>query len=221
MYSQDEILSKITKSIIKKIIQNSGGNKKNNKIENIINSLNPDILNAIKKLLIETNKQDPKKNLYRKFKARFIPNDRMFQFSIPSAGYHPYGQSFVDPLVLQGKLYILSQLSNMIMKLSRAAPVRKWIIDVGPTQNQTKYIQQIKRELYNQRVTVEDMMSFKSAPKLLSDFKDMFTFRKGGVSHLDMEVQSLGDASVKVADLEDARRELISLSGIPERFAGI
>jgi len=31
-----------------------------------------------------------------------------------------------------------------------------------------------------------------------------------------MEVQSLGDASVKVADLEDARRELIALSGIPE-----
>ena len=37
-------------------------------------------------------------------------------------------------------------------------------------------------------------MSFKSAPKLLSDFKDMFTFRKNGNSHLDMELQSMGDA---------------------------
>lgn len=64
-------------------------------------------------------------------------------------------------------------------------------------------------------------MSFKSAPKLLSDFKDMFTFRKNGQSSLDMELQQLGDPSVKVQDLEDARRELIALSGIPKNGAGI
>lgn len=29
-----------------------------------------------------------------------------------------------------------------------------------------------------------------------------------------MEVQSLGDASVKTQDLEDSRRELIALSGV-------
>ena len=38
---------------------------------------------------------------------------------------------------------------------------------------------------------------------------------KGGVSQLDVEVESLGDPNVKVQDLEDARREIISLSGIP------
>lgn len=51
-------------------------------------------------------------------------------------------------------------------------------------------------------------------PKILSDFKDIAVYRKGGVSHLDMEVQSLGDASVKTQDLEDSRRELIALSGV-------
>ena len=89
---------------------------------------------------------------------------------------------------------MLSQLSNIIMKLSRAVPMRKWILDVGPLQDQARYVQQIKRELYNQKVTLSDIMSFKSAPKLLSDFKDMFTFRKNGVSHLDKELQQLGDA---------------------------
>ena len=33
-----------------------------------------------------------------------------------------------------------------------------------------------------------------------------------------MEVQSLGDASVKTQDLEDSRRELIALSGVPAPY---
>ena len=130
----------------------------------------------------------------KKIRARFIPIDRMFHFTVKASDYAPYGSSIIDPLVLQGKLYMLSQLSNIIMKLSRAVPMRKWILDVGPLQDQARYVQQIKRELYNQKVTLSDIMSFKSAPKLLSDFKDMFTFRKNGVSHLDMELQQLGDA---------------------------
>lgn len=64
------------------------------------------------------------------------------------------------------------------------------------------------------------MLSFKSMPKLLSDFKDFVAYRKGGVSYLDMEVQSLGDSSVKIQDLEDARKELIALSGIPAPYLG-
>jgi len=162
MFSQDEILAKVVKLIIKKVIQNSTKSKSFD-IEKAIKSLKPEVVNTLKKLIIETKKQDPKRNVYKKIKARFISIESMFQFGTQSPEFYPYGMSFIDPLVLQGKLYILSQLSNIIMKLSRAAPVRKWIIDVGPLQNQSKYVQQIKRELYNQKVTIDDIMSFKSA----------------------------------------------------------
>lgn len=57
-------------------------------------------------------------------------------------------------------------------------------------------------------------------PKLLSDSKDVFLISKGGQRTLDMELQSFGDTSIKVADLEDARRELIALSGIPASYLG-
>ena len=76
-------------------------------------------------------------------------------------------------------------------------------------------IQKLKRELYNTRVTIDDLTNFKSMPKLLSDFKDMFILSKGGQRAIDVEVQSMGDPSIRVADLEDARREIIALSGIP------
>lgn len=131
--SQEEILSRLVRKIIQKVVDNAAGNQgKNSKkkdIDKVLKSLDPEVYNTIKKLIIETDKDNPRRNTFRKLKARFIPIERMFQYSVPSIDYFPYGQSFIDPLVLQSKLYILSQLSNIIMKLSRAAPVRKWIVD--------------------------------------------------------------------------------------------
>ena len=143
--SQEEIISRIVRTIIKSIIEQSASKRKgtgNNRkdIEAVLNSLAPEVHNTIKKLVIETDKDNPKRNTFRKLKARFIPVSRMFQFTVPSSEYYPYGLSFIDPLVLNAKMYILSQLSNIIMKLSRAAPIRKWIVDVGATQGQTKYV---------------------------------------------------------------------------------
>jgi len=66
-------------------------------------------------------------------RVRFVPSSDMIAFTIPSAEHDPYGQSFIDALVFPCKLYILSQLSNIIIKLSRAAPVRKWTLDIGRT----------------------------------------------------------------------------------------
>ncbi len=48
----------------------------------------------------------------------------------------------------------------------------------------------------------------------------MFLISKNGTKSLDVDVKSLGDPSIKVADLEDARREIISLSGIPAPYLG-
>ena len=127
--SQEEILAKIVRLIVKKIIEktsNKSGDTKPDP-EKLLNSLDPKIFNTIKKLVIETDKDNPKRAVFRKLKARFIPVTKMFHFTTPANEYYPYGRSFIDPLVLQAKLYILSQLANTIMKLSRAAPIRKWI----------------------------------------------------------------------------------------------
>lgn len=85
---------------------------------------------------------------------------------------------------------------------------------------QAGMIQKLKRELYNTRITLEDLSSFKSIPKILSDFKDMFILSKGGQKAIDVEVATHGDPTIRVADLEDARREIMSLSGIPPAYLG-
>jgi len=58
-------------------------------------------------------------------------------------------------------------------------------------------------------------MSFKSVPKVLSDFKDVIIVSKKGQKFVDFELQSMHESSIKIADLEDQRKELIALSGVP------
>jgi len=220
--SQNQILNKIIFYTLKKILEKTKASE-NTSLDNegIIKNLDPDVYDFLKRMVIEQGLDDKSKNKkFHKLNVKFISSKNMINFQIPSSDKFPYGESIVEPLVFPGKLYILSQLSNVITKLSRAALVRKWTIDTGSTRMQTGQIQKLKRELYNTRVSVEDLSSFKSIPKILSDYKDMYLLAQNGQKFLDVEVQSLGDPSIKIADLEDARREIISLSGVPAPFLG-
>lgn len=127
--SQEEILARMVRMMLKKIIEKTAEKtgKPGSDPEKLLNTIDPTVFNTIKKLVIETDKDNPKRTVFKKLKARFIPVTKMFHFTTRGNEYYPYGRSFIDPLVLQAKLYILSQLANTIMKLSRAAPIRKWI----------------------------------------------------------------------------------------------
>ena len=48
----------------------------------------------------------------------------------------------------------------------------------------------------------------------------MFILTKNGQKAVDVEVASHGDPTIRVADLEDSRREIMSLSGIPPAYLG-
>ncbi len=92
--------------------------------------------------------------------------------------------------------------------------------ETGPREHHSGLIQKLKRELRNQRISVDDLVSFKSIPRILSDFKDMILLSKKGQKYVDVDLQNMHDANVKIADLEDLRREIIALSGIPGPYLG-
>lgn len=222
--NSENVIGKLSKHMLKKIIKNnmSDEEKRTNNIDmnNIVNSLDEDTLSTFKKLFIDNGFDQYNSKSCRMFKVRFIPTTNMVEFSNNSSEYYPYGDSIIDNLILPSKLYIISQLSNTVNKLSRSSLIRKWDIDVGKLQMQSGQIQKLKKELYNTRMTVDDLSSFKSIPKILSDYKDMFMISKNGKKAVDATVESHGDPSINVEDLEDARREIISLSGVPAPYLG-
>jgi hypothetical protein len=145
----------------------------------------------------------------------------MIHFKNPGSGtYFPYGDSVIDQLIFPGKLYLLTQLSNAVTRISRSSIMRKWTIETGAREDVNSLLQKLKRNLKNQRVTGDDIASSKNLPRILSDYKDMVTFKKKNQTFIDLDVLPTGDPRVNITDLEDLRRELIALSGVPSSYLG-
>lgn len=125
---QGVIADKIVRFVVKQSLSKASEKKqlKTNvkNIDELLNGLDPTVFKYVKRLMIEQDLLHKNQGLNH-LKVRFVPSNKMVAFTIPSAEYDPYGESFVDSLIFPCKLFIISQLSNVITKLSRAAPVRK------------------------------------------------------------------------------------------------
>ena len=208
--------SKISDKIIDLNNSNFSAQELNIKYDEILFGLiDNELYFLLKELLLNTD------HTYNKIKVKFIQTTHLIHFCNPSTEHMPFGESIIDPLVFPGKLYLISQLANTVMKMSRASTIRKWTIETGPKDLHSHLIQKLKKEFQNQRITSDELMSFKTIPRTLSDFKDLIVLsNKNGQKFIDVEVQALADPNIKIADLEDARNEIISLSGVPPSYLG-
>jgi hypothetical protein len=131
--SENTVVDKLVRYMLKTVLektQKSGQISKAQNIDQLLTGLPPDVTQYLKRLFVEQGLAS-KGTFYNRMRVRFVPSSDMIAFTVPSAEHDPYGQSFIDALIFPCKLYILSQLSNIIIKLSRAAPVRKWTLDIG------------------------------------------------------------------------------------------
>jgi hypothetical protein len=183
----------------------------------IKSQLTDSVYYALKKLLISSNKN----SLFEdKLEVRYIPPNNMFHFKNPNGDFYPFGTSLIDPLIFPGKLYLLGQLSNAVTKLSRASVLRKWTIETGSREDTNELVQKLKRDVRNKRITVEDVTSSKNIANILSDYRDMITFRKRGQPMLDVDTLQMGNPNINTNDIEDLRNEIIALSGVPGSYLG-
>jgi len=221
---QENVLNLFVNSVILKILAkyniNDTTKYKTDKeySEFLKSTLKEDVYNTLKRLIINVNNNALFNN---KLKVRYISPDNVFHFKNPGSGtFYPYGDSIIDQLIFPGKLYLLTQLANAVTRLSRSSIMRKWTIETGAREDVNSLLQKLKRNLKNQRITGDDIATSKNLPKILSDYKDMVTFKKKGATFIDLDVLNAGDPNVNIRDLEDLRRELIALSGVPSSYLG-
>jgi hypothetical protein len=155
-----------------------------------------------------------------KLKIRYISPSNMCHIKVPTGDFHPYGTSIIDGLIFPGKLYLLAQLSNAVNKLSRSSVLRKWTIETGDRDNINSLVQRLSKQIRNEQVTARDIATTKNIGNILSDYKDVMAFRKRGQDFINVETMQTGDPNIRVQDIEDLRRELIALSGIPSTYLG-
>lgn len=112
----ETIVNKIIYHILKKVNDTRGNKDSKTKFDQTV-------INDLKRFVIEQGLHDKQINL-RPVEVRYIPVDKMVNFNLASSENYPYGGSLIESLMLPGKLFILSQLSNLTQKLSRAPLTR-------------------------------------------------------------------------------------------------
>jgi len=211
-------IQKLTDSVLKKILKQYGIKIKNKYKDDIKLSdrtekelkekLGPEILNNLKKIILMSNDDDKK---FKKLNVKFIFPSDMIKYDI--------GEGVVEKLIYPGKLYLLTQLSNIMMKISRAPLTRIWKVESGMRTDYRKIVESMKSRIRNTRTSAEQFLSTSGA-KYLTDFRDQISILNNGKEVMSPEIQQYGNSNIKTQDLEDLRREIIGLSGVPGPLLG-
>lgn len=226
----EAVLNNLVKSISHKILQNhqifynndDHKNKSKEQLdkeynENIRNTLDKNVYNTLKKMIVIS---DSNILFNKKLNVRYIHSNNMFHFRTDSTENYPFGMSIIDPMVYPAKLYLLTQLSNFMTKLSNSANLRKWTIDIGSREDASGMVQKLKNEIKNNKVTAGDLSTSKNIVNIMSEYKDLITFTKKGQRFIDVDTLQTGQRDVHTRDLEEIRKELVAVSGVPSSYLG-
>lgn len=210
----EEITNKITKEVLTKVVHNIRLNKARsftNKDFDYFNTLNisEEALTSLKLLIYSKVKEKSK------LKFRFLSPDSIVNFSGSIDKFAPYGTSIMDPLVGPVKLFTLALMSSVVSRLSRAAVMRKWIIETGGKRNHKEIIEKTKSELKSKSITYDKINSIHNISEIVTDFRDMATVSVNGQRYIDMEVLPMHDRGLPLNDLNDLKNDIIAAGGVP------
>jgi len=156
-----------------------------------------------------------------KLKFRFMQANKLVNFHTSIDKYKPYGTSIFDPIVLHVKMYTIAMMSSVISRLSRAAVVRKWNIEVGTKRNYPEIIEKVKKDLKTKSISYDDLGSIRSISQVLTDYRDIAVVSQNGQRFVDMEIMPMHDRALPMNDMMDLRNDLVAATGVPSVYLNI
>ncbi len=156
-----------------------------------------------------------------KLKFRFLQADKLVNFHTSIDKFRPYGTSIYDPIVLPVKMYTIAMMSSVISRLSRAAVVRKWNIEVGTKRNYPELIEKVKKDLRSKSISYDNLNSIRNISQILTDFRDIAVVSQNGQRFIDMEIMPMHDRALPMNDMMDLRNELVAATGVPSVYLNV
>lgn len=210
----DQIVEKMTKEILTKVVHNIRLNKKRtftNTDFDYFNtlSISDEALTSLKILIYSKIKKKSK------LKFRFLTPESMVNFSSTIDKFAPYGTSVFDPIVGPVKLYSLALMSSVVSRLSRAAVMRKWTIETGGKRNHKEIVEKTKQELKAKSISYDKINTLQNISEIVTDFRDLASISINGQKYIDMEIMPMHDRGLPLNDLNDLKNDIISAGGVP------
>jgi len=165
------------------------------------------------------SKSDPNQAL----EIRYVPPDKMTHFKVPSAKYHPYGESIYDPTQYIAKVLISLETALAVQRLSRSTEKRKIAVEVGLPRDARKAIEQMKEEFRKRKVSLDSFGTVDTIPSMITTFEDVYIPQKDGKPFVDVSTFNEGNVDIrsKVDELKFLRDQLTATWGVPPSFLGI
>ena len=207
-----KVVEKISKGIINKL-KTVMSEKSATKIQDL--NLSEEVETSLKVILYHKIKDDSK------LKFRFVSQNRLVHFHTNIDKYDNYGTSIYEPIVQPLKMYTIAMMSSIVSRLSRAAVVRRWIVEAGSKKNHPELIAKLKQDIASKSVSFESLSNIKNISNIITDYKDFATVSVNGQRYVDMEVVPMHDRGLPVNDMQDLRNELIAATGIPSVYLNI
>jgi hypothetical protein len=118
-------------------------------------------------------------------------------------------------------MYTIAMMSSVISRLSRAAVVRKWNVEVGTKRNYPELIEKVKKDLRSKSISYDNLNSIRNISQILTDFRDIAVVSQNGQRFIDMEIMPMHDRALPMNDMMDLRNELVAATGVPSVYLNI
>lgn len=156
-------------------------------------------------------------------RVRYVSEDSMQHFLIPSAKTYPYGESLLDSCEFNAKVYIMLETALAISRLNRSIEKRKINVEIGMPRDAKKAVDAVKNEFNRRKISIDGFGSVDSIPSMVSSFEDVYIPQKDGKPYVDVNTfaDAGSDSRGKVEELKFIRDSIVSAMGVPSSYINI
>lgn len=156
-------------------------------------------------------------------KVRFVPNDRMQHFRVPSVKFHPYGESILYPVQFLAKVLIALETALAISRLSRSTEKRKIAIEVGLSRDIRQAVEGLKEQFRKRKISLNSFGSVDTIPSQITTFEDIYIPQKDGKPFVEISTFTEGNVEVrgKVDEIKEIRDQIVAGMNVPPSFVGL
>lgn len=153
-----------------------------------------------------------------KVNITYLSPDEVEHFSVNMNEDDGYGRSVFDRILFTAKIYLATLTTTLMLKLSRSADHRTFIVETGLSNDLEGIIQDFVREIKSKEVTMSDLNSIDTILNNIGQFADYFIPSIDGQRAIDIDVTPGQQIDMDNDLMEYLKKAMISGMGIPASF---
>jgi len=147
----------------------------------------------------------------------FIPPEEIIHW-VPNNEDNVYGDSIFKYIMFFAKIYLITLLTQLMMKITRSADKRLWYIEAGLEKDQEQVISSFINDLKNKEIKMSDFDDVDYVMKSVGQFKDYYMPSFDGDKPVEMETLEGQEADMNNEFLEFLNKFIINGTGVPSSF---